>query len=105
MAAAGRILGAQDKVLSTACLEIQSATQCDDQLPDRSGVPVELSAHRCFLERDADDRQLSSENIAMRAVIEVNRPFFEMRIIVVASPKAHAPYHHCLLDCFADGLP
>src|SRR5712672_2916137 len=57
MPAARRVLGQEDvarfhrEVLAAACLEVQGPAQCDDQLPDRRGMPGERAPGRGFLER------------------------------------------------------
>jgi hypothetical protein len=74
-------------------LKIQGAAQRNDELTNRSSVPIEISPRGRLLKRDCRGRQLSTQYVPMRAVIEADHALLEVRIVVIPGPNAHASDH------------
>jgi hypothetical protein len=56
-------------------------------------MPFEGAAGSRLTERDADDVDFATENVTAFALGKVNYFFFEMRVVVVSSPKPDTAYH------------
>jgi hypothetical protein len=80
------VAGVQQEVLAVAGLEIERPGERDHQLADRRGVPGERATRGRLLEGDGDDVDLAAQPIAALARLELDEPFLEMRIVVVAGP-------------------
>ena len=83
----------QHKVLARACLKIERAAQCDDELAGRRVVPFESTTGSRLAERNAKDVDGAAEDVAAFALGKVNYPFLEMRVVVVSGPKPNTAYH------------
>jgi hypothetical protein len=80
------IAGVKQEMLAPARLEIQRATQRNDQLPNWRSVPGEGAARCRFLEGDGGHGEFVAQPIAARTRCELDYTFLEIRILVIAGP-------------------
>jgi hypothetical protein len=84
MAAAGGVLGQQDvaglqgEVLSAAGFKIERAAERNHELTGRRVMPIERAARSRLLKGNGGHRQLAGQDVAVRALFEIDKTFDKM---------------------------
>ena len=84
-------------MLSLSRFEFQGPAQRDDELSHRGRVPCQRAARLRLAKRRSRDQRLVAEKVAASRGPEVDHAFFELRVLIIASPYSHASEHRASL--------